>query len=102
MLLSSVKHMVLDQAYRWGSDGADGYTIEETQRDGFWYNNYPDHYKDDTEENHYDEFLDEYRIHGFSKEIFRLYSVPNHHGCREGKGKKGSEDEYESYTIRNP
>ncbi|WP_270739447.1 molecular chaperone HtpG [Massilioclostridium coli] len=86
-----------DQAYRWESDGADGYTIEETQRDGFGTTIILT-IKDDTEENHYDEFLDEYRIHGLVKKYSDYIRYPITMDVEKERKKEGSEDEYESYT----
>ena len=86
-----------DQAYRWESDGADGYTIEETQRDGFGTTIILT-IKDDTEENHYDEFLDEYRIRGLVKKYSDYIRYPITMDVEKERKKEGSEDEYESYT----
>ncbi len=85
-----------DQAYRWESDGADGYTIEETQRDGFGTTIILT-IKDDTEENHYDEFLDEYRIRGLVKKYSDYIRYPITMDVEKERKKEGSEDEYESY-----
>ncbi|MBC5787323.1 molecular chaperone HtpG [Clostridium facile] len=85
-----------DQAYRWKSDGADGYTIEETQRDGFGTTIILT-IKDDTEENHYDEFLDEYRIRGLVKKYSDYIRYPITMDVEKERKKEGSEDEYESY-----
>ena len=86
-----------DQAYRWESDGADGYTIEETQRDGFGTTIILT-IKEDTEENHYDEFLDEYRIRGLVKKYSDYIRYPITMDVEKERKKEGSEDEYESYT----
>ena len=58
-----------DKAWKWVSDGADGYTIEETQRDAAGTDVIMT-LKADTEDEKYSEFLDEYKI----RELIRKYS----------------------------
>ena len=58
-----------DKAWKWVSDGADGYTIEETQRDAAG-TDIIMVLKEDTEEDKYSEYLDEYKIRG----LIRKYS----------------------------
>ena len=85
-----------EEAFKWVSDGADGYTIEETQRD------YPGTdvimvLKEDTEEEKYSEFLNEYRI----RTLIRKYSDYIRYPIRmevEKSRKKEDSDEYETYT----
>ena len=89
-----------DEAWKWISDGADGYTIEPAQRD------YPGTdvimtIKADTEEEHYSEFLEEYRI----RELIRKYSDYIRYPIRmevekSRKKEESPEDkpEYEQYT----
>lgn len=64
-----------DQAYVWISEGADGYTIEEAEKD----TNGTDiiiHIKEDTEEEKYDEFLDQYKISGLVKKYSDYITYP--------------------------
>ena len=85
-----------DEAFKWVSDGADGYTVEPTQRD------YPGTdvimvLKEDTEEEKYSEFLNEYRI----RTLIRKYSDYIRYPIRmevEKSRKKEDSDEYETYT----
>ena len=58
-----------DKAWKWVSDGADGYTIEEAQRDSTGTDIIMT-IKKDTEEEKYSEYLDEYKIRG----LIRKYS----------------------------
>ena len=65
-----------DQGYIWESDTSDGYTIKEID--------YPNHgtrinlyLKDNTEDDNYDHYLDEYELQRLVKKIFRLCSLPN-------------------------
>ena len=63
-----------DKAYKWSSKGADGYTIEETSKDDFG-TKIILHMKDDSDEEKYSDFLNEYRIKGieFLREIYKYY-----------------------------
>lgn len=84
-----------DKAYKWVSDGVDGYTIEESERD------YPGTdvimtIKADTEEEKYSEFLEEYRL----RSLIRKYSDYIRYPIRmevSASRKKEDSDEYESY-----
>lgn len=64
-----------DQAYRWESDGADGYTIEETSKDenGTTITLY---IKDNTEEENYDEFLETYSLRNLIKKYSDYIRYP--------------------------
>ncbi|OUQ21631.1 molecular chaperone HtpG [Flavonifractor sp. An135] len=50
-----------DQAWRWQSDGKDGYTIEPCEKAGAG-TDVVLHIKANTEDDHYDEYLEQYRI----------------------------------------
>ena len=50
-----------DQAWRWQSDGKDGYTIEPCEKAGAG-TDVVLHIKPNTEDDHYDEYLEQYRI----------------------------------------
>ena len=58
-----------DKAWKWVSDGADGYTIEETTKDAPGTDIIMT-LKDDTEEDKYSEYLEEYEI----RALVRKYS----------------------------
>ena len=58
-----------DSAYMWESEGVDGYTISEAQKDGHGTQIILD-IKDNAEEENYDEFLTPYKI----KQLVRKYS----------------------------
>ena len=85
-----------NKAWKWVSDGADGYTIEEAQRD------YPGTdvimtIKEDTEEETYGQFLEEYEI----RNLIRKYSDYIRYPIRmevEKSRKNEDSDEYETYT----
>jgi len=58
-----------DQAYKWESSGADGYTIEPCEKDTIG-TTITLKIKEDADEEHYDEYLESYRI----KAIVKKYS----------------------------
>ena len=58
-----------DQAYRWRSKGADGYTIDECEMDG-WGTRVVMHLRPDDDNERYSEYLDQYRL----QELIRKYS----------------------------
>ncbi len=84
-----------DTAWKWTSDGAEGYTIEPAQRE----NPGTDvimTIKADTEEENFSEFLEEYRL----RELVRKYSDYIRYPIRMAVSKsrkKEDSDEYESY-----
>ncbi len=85
-----------DTAWKWVSDGADGYTIEEAQRD------YPGTdvimtIKADTEEEKYSEFLEEYQIRSLIRKYSDYIRYPIRMEVSKSRKKEDS-DEYESYT----
>ena len=57
-----------DTAFRWESSGADGYTIEECDRDNLGTEIILE-LKDNTDDESYDEFLEQYRIRDLSRDI---------------------------------
>ena len=84
-----------DKAWKWVSDGTDGYTIEETTRDGAG-TDIIMVLKADTEDEDYSKFLREYEIRG----LIRKYSDYIRYPIRmevEKRRKKDDSDEYESY-----
>ncbi len=58
-----------DQAYRWRSKGADGYTIDECEMDG-WGTRVVMHLRPDDDNERYSDYLDQYRL----QELIRKYS----------------------------
>ena len=55
-----------DQAYRWRSKGADGYTIDECEKDG-WGTDIIMHLRPDDDDERYSEFLETYRLQDLVK-----------------------------------
>lgn len=82
-------------AYCWESYGADGYTIQECDRDGVG-TTILLQLKEDTEEENYSEFLDEYRIRSIVKKYSDYIRYPIRMLVTKEK-KKDDSDEFESY-----
>ena len=87
-----------DNAYMWESEGVDGYTISEAQKDSHGTQIILD-IKDNAEEENYDEFLTPYKI----KQLVRKYSdyirYPIKMDVEHEKLKEGSKDEYEKEIV---
>ncbi len=84
-----------DTAWKWVSDGADGYTIEETTKTAPGTDIIMT-IKADTEDDQFSEFLEEYRV----RELVRKYSDYIRYPIRmevSKSRKKEDEDGYESY-----
>ncbi len=88
------------KAWKWTSDGLDGYTIEETEREGAGTDIIMT-LKEDTEDEKYSEYLEEYEL----RSLIRKYSDYIRHPIRmevekSRKTADSPEDkpEYESYT----
>ncbi|NWN98408.1 MAG: molecular chaperone HtpG, partial [Bacillus sp. (in: Bacteria)] len=85
-----------DQAYKWESSGADGYTIEPVEKADIG-TEVILKLKENTEDESYDEFLDEWRL----KEIIKKYSdfirYPIKMEVTHSKPKDGDSNEYVDY-----
>ncbi|MGB3567205.1 MAG: molecular chaperone HtpG [Priestia megaterium] len=86
-----------DEAYKWESTGADGYTIEPCKKETVG-TQVILKIKENTEDETYDEYLEEYRL----KEIIKKYSdfirYPIKMDITEKRPKEGSDNELEDYT----
>lgn len=92
-----------DSAYKWESEGVDGYTISEAAKESYG-TVITLEIKDNTEDENYDEFLTPYKI----KELVKRYSdyirYPikmdvEHEKLKEGTGEDGKEPEYEKEIV---
>ncbi|MGN0686691.1 MAG: molecular chaperone HtpG [Oscillospiraceae bacterium] len=87
-----------DEANMWRSEGVDGYTIEEANKDTYGTQIILE-IKDNAEEENYDEFLTPYKI----KSLIRKYSdyirYPILMDEEHSKLKEGTEDEYETEIV---
>lgn len=90
-----------DTAYKWESDGADGYEITETDRNEIGTTIVLE-IKDNTDEENYDEFLEQYRIQGLIKKYSDYIRYPIMMDMTHSRVKEETKDsekpEYEDYT----
>ena len=82
-----------EKAYKWISKGAEGYSIEETEKEDFG-TTIILHIKDDSEDEKYSEFLDEYKIKGIVKRYSDYIRYPIQMDVEKKELKEGSKDEY--------
>ena len=85
-----------DKAWKWVSDGADGYTIEESFRADAGTDIIMT-LKEDTEDEKYSKFLEEYEIRGLVRKYSDYIRYPIRMEVEKSRKKENSE-EYESYT----
>lgn len=85
-----------DTAYKWESSGVDGYTIVPTERDSVG-TDIILKIKENTEDEHYDDYLDEYRLRSMIKKYSDFIRYPIKMDVTQQKPKDGSEDEFEEY-----
>lgn len=85
------------EAYRWESEGADGYTIEPTAKETIG-TDIILKIKENTEDDNYDEFLEEYRLRSIIKKYSDFIRYPIKMDVKNSKLKEGTENEYEEVT----
>ncbi len=88
-----------DEAWCWKSSGADGYSIEPCEKEDAG-TVITLHLKPDTDEEKYDEFLDEWKIRELVKKYSDYIRYPIRMKVTKSRKKEGSPDdkpEYESY-----
>ena len=83
------------KGYKWQSEGVEGYTIEETDEAPANGTRIVLELMDDTEEEGYSEFLEQYRIQGLVKRYSDYIRFPIQMEVFHRKLKEGTEDEYE-------
>ncbi|MGN0490987.1 molecular chaperone HtpG [Ruminococcus sp.] len=90
-----------ETGYCWQSSGADGYTIKEIEKDTLGTEIILE-LKDNTEEESYDEFLEQYRIQGLVKRYSDYIRYPIMMDMKRSRVKEETKDsenpEYEEYT----
>ena len=87
-----------DTAYMWESEGVDGYTISEAQKDDHGTQIILD-IKDNADEENYDEFLAPYKIKQLVKKYSDYIRYPIRMDVEPEKLKEGSKDEYEKEIV---
>jgi molecular chaperone HtpG len=85
-----------DEAYKWESTGADGYTIEAIEKDTVG-SEIILKIKENTEDESYDEFLEEYRLKAIIKKYSDFIRYPIKMDVSGQRPKEGSENELEEY-----
>ena len=86
-----------DEAYKWESEGADGYTIEPCEKDSVG-TEIILKIKENTEDENYDEYLEEYRLKSIIKKYSDFIRYPIKMDVTIKKPKEDSENEFEDYT----
>jgi molecular chaperone HtpG len=85
-----------DEAFKWESTGADGYTIEPCEKDSVG-TTITMTIKDNTEDDQYDEYLDEYRLKAIIKKYSDFIRYPIKMDVKGQRPKEGADDELEEY-----
>jgi molecular chaperone HtpG len=86
-----------DVAYIWESEGADGYTVDECEKESFG-TEIILNIKEDSEEERYGEFLEEYKIRELIKKYSDYIRYPIKMDITRREKKEGTENEYEEVT----
>lgn len=92
-----------DGAFMWESEGVDGYTISEAEKDSHG-TVITLEIKDNTEDENYDDFLTPYKIKSLVKKYSNYIRYPikmdvEHEKLREGTGTDGKEPEYDKEIV---
>ncbi|KKC47936.1 molecular chaperone HtpG [Paenibacillus sp. D9] len=85
------------EAWKWVSEGADGYTIEKAHKDSVGTEIILE-IKPNTEDDNYDEYLNDYRLKALIKKYSDFIRYPIRMEVSSSRLKEGSEDEFETYT----
>jgi len=86
-----------DEAYKWQSEGLEGYTIEPCEKETVG-TDIILKIKENTEDEDYDQYLDQYRLQSIIKKYSDFIRYPIKMNVTTQKLKEGSEDEYEDFT----
>lgn len=85
-----------EEAWRWQSKGVEGYTVEPCEKEGHGTKIVLE-IKPTTEEENYDEFLEQYRIRSIIKKYSDYIRYPIHMEVEKHRQKEGTENETETY-----
>lgn len=86
-----------DEAYKWESEGADGYSIEPVQKDSVG-TEIILKIKENTEDDNYDEYLEQYSLKSIIKKYSDFIRYPIKMDMTSSRPKEGSENEFEDYV----
>ncbi|SFL24455.1 molecular chaperone HtpG [Paenibacillus sp. 1_12] len=90
------KSLYEDSAYKWESTGAEGYTIEPCEKDSIG-TEVILKIKDNTEDESFDEYLEEYRLKAIIKKYSDFIRYPIKMDVSGKRLKEGSESDFEDY-----
>ena len=85
-----------DKAFKWASRGAEGYTIDQVEKDGLG-SKIVIYLKDDCEDYKYSDFLEEYKISSLIKQYSDYIRYPIQMLMERSKRKEGSPDDKPEY-----
>ena len=85
-----------EEAYQWKSEGAEGFSVSAAKRDTHGTDIILE-LKDDTEDEHYSEYLEQYRLTQLIKKYSSYIRYPIQMELEKSRKKEDS-DEYETYT----
>ena len=85
-----------DEAYKWESEGADGYTIEKANKETVG-TEITLKIKENKDDEDFNKYLDEYNIQSLIKKYSDFIRYPIKMQLTKSKLKEGSENEYEEY-----
>ncbi|WP_102275227.1 molecular chaperone HtpG [Cytobacillus massiliigabonensis] len=85
-----------DQAYKWESEGADGYSIEPVKKDSVG-TEIILKIKENTEDDNYDEYLEQYSLKSIIKKYSDFIRYPIKMDMSSSRPKEGSENEFEEF-----
>ncbi|WP_409290795.1 molecular chaperone HtpG [Peribacillus sp. SCS-37] len=85
------------EAFKWESEGADGYTLEPCEKETVG-TEITMYIKENSDEESYDEFLEEYRLKAIIKKYSDFIRYPIKMEVSAQKPKEGSEEELEEVT----
>ncbi|WP_045517049.1 molecular chaperone HtpG [Neobacillus niacini] len=91
------KSLGSEEAYKWESTGAEGYTIETVEKDSVG-TEITLTIKENTEDENYDEFLEEYRLKSIIKKYSDFIRYPIKMDVSGRRPKEGTENEFEEYV----
>ena len=86
-----------EEAYKWESKGAAGYTIEPCEKDSVG-TDIILKIKENTEDDSYDEYLDDYRLKSIIKKYSDFIRYPIKMDVKGHRPKEDAENEFEEYT----
>lgn len=84
------------EAFKWESAGADGYSITSCEKETVG-TEIILKIKNNTDDNNYDEYLDEYNIKSLVKKYSNFIKYPIKMMVKKSRKKEGTENEYEDY-----